>query len=91
MDGLTNIKITPDLRYRHVSRWQTAFDPAGRGEAEYQLAYHGENVKAAIESGIINGILSDMVEDLTPGEVVELSSRVLSAIADAMAPPKKKT
>ena len=82
-------EITTDLRQRHIEKWALVFEPHREGDERHIVAYHGDNVRACIEAGIITGLTADEVDDMRVPDIADLSKRALTVINDAFAPPKK--
>jgi vacuolar-type H+-ATPase catalytic subunit A/Vma1 len=81
------MKLTSDLRQRHVERWSEAYNAQF---SKTVVAHHGANCRAAIEAGIVTGITADDIGDMMPHEVSALSEQVSQLISEALAPPEKK-
>lgn len=78
---MSKYKVITDLRQRHSEAWADEFEPMKEQETprvDVQLA--GQNVRAAIKAGIVEGLTFDELGDMTTQEVHELSVEITALV-----------
>jgi hypothetical protein len=86
---MADYKIITDLRQRHIEKWVELLDPLSPGENRYIVTYAGDNLRAAIRAGILEGMTVEDVDDLTTPETFMISKEIADLCEPLLIPPQK--